>query len=74
MLNQLDLDHNALGLHGQGSLVLSETGPQAQLTVQRGAPTQEDAEDLPEGEAWALLGAELDGGLGRLQSCWEELI
>ena len=69
MLNQLDFNHNALELHGQGSLVLSETGPQAQLTVQRGAPTQENAEQLPEGEAWALLGAKLDGGLGRLQSC-----
>lgn len=46
-----------------------ETGPQAQLTVQRGAPTQENAEQLPEGEARALLGAKLDGGLGRLQSC-----
>ena len=69
MLNQLDLDHNALGLHGQGSLTLSETGPQAQLTVQRGAPTQEDAQDLPEGEARALLGAELHGSLRRSQSC-----
>ena len=69
MLNQLDFNHNALELHGQGSLVLSETGPQAQLTVQRGAPTQENAAQLPEGEAWALLGAKLDGGLRRLQSC-----
>ena len=69
MLNQPDVDHKALGLHGQGSLMLLETGPQAQLTVQRGAPTQEDAQDLPEGEARALLGSELHRSLGRSQSC-----
>ena len=40
---QLGLDHKALGLHGQGSLALSETGPQAQLTVHREALMQEDA-------------------------------
>ena len=66
---QLGLDYKALGLHGQGSLALSETGPQAQLTVQRAAPMQEDAQDFPEGEARALFGTELDGGLGSSQSC-----
>ena len=67
MLSQLGVDHKALGLHGQGGPMLSETGPQAQLTVQRGAATQEDAQDLTEGEARS--GAELHGNLGRSQSC-----
>ena len=69
MQSQLGVDHKALGLHGQGSPMLSETGPQAQVPVQTGAATQEDAQALPEAEARALSGAELHGNLGRSQSC-----